>query len=250
MFPFSNSKRSLRMTLVILAVLIFSLHGRAHVRHAPGQTKEVTIDQLESKLKTQYAKIEKTIASPPNPADFRTVALPGQPPYDVQAYKRGLREWQDDLAQSFQAAADTVTQIIRLAPTNPEYWRERLETLQLYAQPVSSPSERTVFGRSEVQQSARLIDTPQAAYPTEALAVKAHGDVRLRMVLAADGTVKNIFPIKSLPHGLTESAMAAAFQIKFEPAVRNNQPASQFVTLVYEFEKRQARKPYIPRTEF
>ena len=68
--------------------------------------------------------------------------------------------------------------------------------------------------------------------------------------MAADATVKYVFPIKSLRYGLTESAMTAATQIKFEPAVRNGQPASQFVTLVYEFKDGHTGKPYVPRTEF
>jgi hypothetical protein len=59
-----------------------------------------------------------------------------------------------------------------------------------------------------------------------------------------------VFAIKSLPHGLTESAMKAASAIEFEPAIRNSKPASQFITLVYEFKDGQARPPYIPKTIF
>ena len=70
------------------------------------------------------------------------------------------------------------------------------------------------------------------------------------MVLASDGTVRNVFAIKSLSHGLTESAMKAAGKIEFEPAIRNGKRASQFVTLVYEFKDGQARPPYIPKTIF
>jgi hypothetical protein len=69
-------------------------------------------------------------------------------------------------------------------------------------------------------------------------------------VLASDGTVKNVFPIKSLRHGLTESAMKAARQIRFDPAIKNGKPASEFMTFVYEFEKGLARAPYIPKTVF
>jgi TonB family protein len=77
-----------------------------------------------------------------------------------------------------------------------------------------------------------------------------HGDVRLRLVFAADGTVKDVFPIKSLPHGLTDAAMTAARRIKFDPAIRHSQPASQFVTLVYEFKNGEAAVPYVPKTIF
>jgi TonB family protein len=197
-----------------------------------------SLDQLQVKLKSQYARIEKVIYSPPSRAQYTT------------EHRRKMREWQDDLAQSFLAAANTIEEILKLNPPDADYWRERLETLRLYGQPVSSPDERKVFGASEMQQSARIVDSPAAAYTDEARAAKAKGDVRLRLVLAADGTVKNIFPIKFLGHGLTESAMKAAQQIKFDPAMRQGKRASQFVTLVYEFDKGKGRPPYIPQTEF
>ena len=202
-------------------------------------TNQNSIQQLETKLESQYRETQKLFASPPRSAGL----LPAD-------YHRLLREWQDDLAQSFVRAAATVSEILALSPPNQEMWQERLETLRLYSQPISSPEERRVFGSGEVQTSARILETPLAEYTAEARAAKTHGDVRLRLVLAADGTVKNVFPIKPLGHGLTESAMKAARQIRFEPAVRNGKPASEFMTFVYEFEKGLARQPYIPRTVF
>ena len=202
--------------------------------------QQTAINQLEAKLNSEYRTIEKTITGPPSRAQYPVAA----------DYHRKLREWQDALAQAFGAAANTIKEILKLNPQNADYWRERLETLELYSQPISTPEERKVFGSGEVQQLVRLINAPAAEYTDEARAAKTRGDVRLRLVLASDGTVKNVFAIKSLPHGLTESAMKAARQIKFEPAIRNAKPASQFITLVYEFKDGQARPPYIPKTIF
>lgn len=200
---------------------------------APAALPQTTLEQLEAKLKSQYAAIEKEIGAPP--------------PAYVPAYRVVLRAWQDRLSSRFTEAATTVEDILKLNPANSEIWRERFETLSLYSQPVSSPDQRTVFGDGEVQKRARVIDSPAAIYTDEARAGKTKGDVRLRVVLASDGTVRNVFPIKSLSHGLTESAMEAVRQIKFQPAIRNGQPASQFATFVYEFRKDNAI-PYIPRT--
>ena len=202
--------------------------------------QQTAINQLEAKLNSEYRTIEKTITGPPSRAQYPVAA----------DYHRKLREWQDALAQAFGAAANTIKEILKLNPQNADYWRERLETLELYSEPISTPEERKVFGSGEVQQLVRLINAPAAEYTDEARAAKTRGDVRLRLVLASDGTVKNVFAIKSLPHGLTESAMKAARQIKFEPAIRNAKPASQFITLVYEFKDGQARPPYIPKTIF
>lgn len=186
-------------------------------------------------LKSQFAAIEKEIAAPPVSRKFPDTTV--------------LRQWQNRLAEDFAKAATTVEELIKVDPANAETWRELLETLRLYSQPISSPDQRTVFGSGEVKKKARVIDSPRAVYTDEARANKVKGEVRLRLVLAADGSVKNIFPIKSLGHGLTESAVEAARKIKFQPAIRNDQPASQFATFVYEFKKGDA-KPYIPRTVF
>lgn len=227
------------LVFIPLLFLVSATPGLSSVPHLFAAGGQRSIKELERKLESQYAETQKLFASPPRAA--------GHLPAD---YHRLLREWQDDLAQSFVRAAATVEEILALNPSNREMWLERLETLRLYSQPISSPEERRVFGSGEVQTSARILETPLAEYTDEARGAKTHGDVRLRVVLAADGTVKNIFPIKSLRHGLTESAIKAARQIRFEPAIKNGKPASEFMTFVYEFEKGQPRPPYIPKTVF
>jgi TonB family protein len=201
-----------------------------------GATAQSSRAQLEETLRVQYAAIEKEIASPPS--------------YGVpDAYRLLVRAWQDRLADRFAQAATTVEEILKLNPADSDSWQERLETLRLYSQPISSPDQRKVFGDSEVQKRATVLDSPAALYTDEANPNKVKGEVRIRLVLSQDGTVRNIFPIKSLSHGLTESAMEAARHIKFRPAIRNGESASQFATFVYEF-KRNRAVPYIPKTVF
>lgn len=218
------------ITLLLIGLTSFELPISA------AASPQTTLERI-TLLKSQFAAIEKEIAAPPARVNF------------PDTYRLVLRQWQDRLAGRFAAAAATVEEIIKVDPANAETWGELLETLRLYSQPISSPDQRTIFGNAEVQKRARVIDSPAAVYTNEARANKIKGEVRLRLVLAADGTVKNVFPIKSLGHGLTESAVEAARKIRFEPAVRKNQPASQFATFVYEFKKGDA-KPYIPRSVF
>ena len=222
---------------VMKVYLLSAILGTSLAVHGSPQA---SISELKAKLNSQYIKIERTIQEPPSLRQYPVAS----------DYRRHLREWQDDLAQAFAAAASTVKQILKLDPPDSDYWQDRLETLELYAQPVSSPEERKVFGASEMYQSARITNAPAADYTDEARAAKVHGEVRLRLVLAADGKVRDVFPIKSLPHGLTDAAMAAARKIEFDPGIRNGKSASQFVTLVYEFKDGQSRPPYIPKTIF
>lgn len=206
--------------------------------HAGVTGQQATLEQLEAKVQKQYAAIQDIFLNGP--------AKKVYPP----RFRDRLYLWQDDLAQSFAQAGATIDEILKLQPTDEEKWRERRDTMLLYSQPVSPAASRTVFGSGEVDKRARLIDATAATYPDQARAAKAKGEVRLRLVLAGDGTVKNIFPMKPLKYGLTEAAMEAARQIKFTPAIRDGQPVSQFTTLSYEFKKGQGRPPYVPEHEF
>src|SRR6266481_823674 len=144
-----------KVVLTALLLLVPSTAGLSSVRYSRLLAASIQRShrELETKLESQYRETQKLFASPPSPI--------GRLPVD---YQRLLREWQDDLAQSFVRAAATVEQILALNPSNREIWQERLETLQLYSGPVSSPTQRTVFGSGEVQTSARVIETPLAEY--------------------------------------------------------------------------------------
>ena len=224
--------------LSLLALLVVTLIGSRMVEGQAVTALQLTLEQLEAKFQKQSAAIENLFASGPAKRVY-----PPDP-------RERLGRWQDELADSFAQAGATIDEILRLHPPDEANWRELRETMWLYSQPISPPERRAVFGAGEVQKRARLLDAPAAAYPDEARAAKASGEVRLRLVLAADGTVKNVFPMKPLQHGLTEAAMAAARQIKFTPAIRNGQSVSQFATLSYEFKKGRGLPPYTPEHEF
>ena len=205
---------------------------------SPFRAQQTSLEQLQAKLQQQYAAIYHLFANGP-----------GKQVYPSNPQER-IHRWQDDLAHGFADAQATIDEIVKLHPPDEEMWRERSDTMWLYSQPVSSPDSRTVFGAKEVDKRARLIDAPAAVYPDAARTAKAKGEVRLRMVLAGDGTVKYIFPMKPLKYDLTEAAMEAARQIKFAPAIRDGQPVSQFETLSYEFKNGRGLTPYVPEHEF
>jgi TonB family protein len=217
-----------------LLALVVSLTVPMLLGRHPVAAQHPTLEQLEAKVEQQYASIEDIFYNSPakltEPRDFR----------------ERLSMWQDKLAASFADAGKTIDEILKLNPPDPEKWRERSDTMWLYSQPVSPPSSRTVYGASEVTKKARLVDPPAAAYPETARKAKARGEVRLRVVLASDGTVKYIFPMKPLKHGLTEAAIEAASKLKFELAIRDGKPASQFATLSYEFKDGRGLTPYFP----
>ena len=231
----NHSTRSLRLSLIMRGLLfvvpiVFLSQTVA--------AQQASLGQLQERFKKEYQAIEYLFEHGPAKKVF-----PPDP-------RQRRIQWQRELAESFAQAGATVDEILKLHPSDEAGWRELRETMSLYGQPTSPARTRSVFGSGEVQKKAKLIDAPAADYPDEARAAKTNGEVRLRLVLAADGTVKNIFPMKGLEHGLTEAAMNAARQIKFTPAVRDGKPVSQFETLSYEFKKGKGLRPYHPEIEF
>ena len=86
-----------------------------------------------------------------------------------------------------------------------------------------------------VTSPLKVLSKPRAQYTDSARTNNVQGVVRLKITLMANGSVGNITPLNSLPYGLTEQAIAAARQIKFEPRKVNGTPQSSIVTFEYSF---------------
>jgi TonB family protein len=91
------------------------------------------------------------------------------------------------------------------------------------------------FSAKEVQQKAVLLTKPEPVYTEEAKKNQTEGSVRLRVLLAVDGTVTSITPVIRLPDGLTEMAIAAARKIRFRPARKDGREVSQWIQIEYYF---------------
>ncbi|MGH9818875.1 MAG: energy transducer TonB [Pyrinomonadaceae bacterium] len=86
-----------------------------------------------------------------------------------------------------------------------------------------------------VTTAYKIIAKPRAAYTDEARTNNVQGSVTLKIVLLASGQVGSITPLNRLPYGLTEQAIAAAKQIKFEPKKVNGVAQATTVTFQYGF---------------
>jgi len=80
-----------------------------------------------------------------------------------------------------------------------------------------------------------IISKPKASYTDAARSNNVQGTVRLKVTLLASGQVGGVSPITQLPYGLTEQAIAAAKQIKFEPKKVNGVAVPTIVTVEYNF---------------
>jgi TonB family protein len=84
-------------------------------------------------------------------------------------------------------------------------------------------------------QRARVLLKPEPQYTEDARKNQITGTVVLKVVFASSGEVVQIRALRTLPFGLTERAIAAARQIKFEPAQRDGRAVSVAMQLEYNF---------------
>ena len=91
------------------------------------------------------------------------------------------------------------------------------------------------FAQRDVTRKAVLLSKPEPGFTEEARKNNVMGTVKLRLVLAASGAVTNVSVVKGLPDGLTEKAIAAAKQIRFQPAQKDGRAVSQYAVIEYSF---------------
>jgi TonB family protein len=81
----------------------------------------------------------------------------------------------------------------------------------------------------------KIISKPRPNYTDAARQNNVNGTVVLKVTFLASGAIGAISPVKGLPNGLTEQAIAAARQIRFEPARKNGVPYTVTKSVTYNF---------------
>ncbi|MBI3653927.1 MAG: energy transducer TonB [Acidobacteria bacterium] len=89
-----------------------------------------------------------------------------------------------------------------------------------------------------VDSKPQALNRPRPNYTEEARKNKIQGVVRARALIGADGSVKQVRVLSSLPDGLNEEAILAVKQMRFKPATKNGQPVPFWQTLEIEFNLR------------
>jgi TonB family protein len=72
---------------------------------------------------------------------------------------------------------------------------------------------------------AEILSKPTPIYTDEARAKRIEGEVLLEVVFEASGRLRVVKIVRGLGHGLDDSAVRAAEQIRFKPALRDGQPS-------------------------
>lgn len=99
----------------------------------------------------------------------------------------------------------------------------------------TSVTDKLVIISHSETESLRITSKPRANYTDGARHNQVQGTVTLSVVFTASGQIGSVLPVKVLPCGLTEQAIAAAKRIKFEPAKKNGVPQTVTKQVQYSF---------------
>ena len=145
----------------------------------------------------------------------------------------------NELFIPLKEAIESFKQYLKLNPQSADADRlqKQINLLAPYAEVAEKGNPaRTIFVRSEIPTTkARILSKAEPEYPESARRARISGTVKLLVVLAADGAIKNVYVIQPLSHGLTDSAVGALRKIKFVPATKDGHPVSQITEIEYSF---------------
>ena len=96
------------------------------------------------------------------------------------------------------------------------------------SRPAASPKKQDA---GPPQVPAEILFKPRPEYTEDARNRKLEGEVLLRVVFTSAGQVRVLDVVRGLGHGLDESAVHAAEQIRFKPAQRDGQPVDSTATV-------------------
>lgn len=100
---------------------------------------------------------------------------------------------------------------------------------------VSESRKETSCSFDSNLKPLQILAKPRANYTNAARNNQTQGTVTLQVTFLANGEIGNVSIVNYLPDGLTEGAIEAAKQMKFEPATLNGKPVTVTKQVQYTF---------------
>ena len=101
--------------------------------------------------------------------------------------------------------------------------------------PLQKKAEKAPFEVDERIHAPVRLSGEAPSYTEAARKERIEGIVRLRAIIDEEGRVESLEALEGLSHGLTEAAMDAIREWRFEPAKLEGEPVSVFFELTVNF---------------
>jgi TonB family protein len=91
---------------------------------------------------------------------------------------------------------------------------------------TAEPPKKKAAPTGDADTMPQILEKPRPEYTAEGRSMRIEGDVVIDLVFRADGTIQINRVASGLGHGLDDSAVRAAQQIRFKPAKRQGEPVN------------------------
>jgi TonB family protein len=108
-------------------------------------------------------------------------------------------------------------------------------SLAMSSRQNANQTNTKIYEPKEVDRKARVTKRSEPQYTEQARRNLRSGFVVLLVVLKGSGAIGDIKVVRDLPDGLTEECIRVAREIRFEPAMKNGNPVSQYLKVQYAF---------------
>ena len=163
----------------------------------------------------------------------------------LELHDRRLQEFYQQNPEQGQKRIEelraTLAQLEKERPANEARMKEAREKIaemeKLYTPERDREVEKTIAEMQKVEgdRKARVIYRVEPEYTPDAREKKIEGTVVLTLTIDHEGLPQNIQVKKSLYPSLDQSAIEAARKMRFEPAIKNGQPVSMFISVEFNF---------------
>jgi len=177
----------------------------------------------------------------------------------LELHARRLQEYYQQNPEQGQKRIEelraTLAQLEKDRPANEARMKEAREKIaemeKLYTPERGREVEKTIAEMQKVEgdRKARVIYRVEPEYTLDAREKKIEGTVVLTLTIDHDGLPQNIQVKKSLYPSLDQSAIEAARKMRFEPAIKNGQPVSMFISAEFNFAIESHSKQELEETE-
>jgi TonB family protein len=156
----------------------------------------------------------------------------------AQQYNQQNRE---EGQKKLEEMRTTLAQLEKNPPADEARMKDVREKIALMEKLYTAEREREVektiveMQQAEGDRKVRVIHHVEPEYTPDAREKKIEGTVVLTLTVDHDGLPRNIMVKQSLYPSLDQSAIEAAGKMRFEPAMKNGQPASQVLSVEFRF---------------
>ena len=202
-------------------------------------------ERVRDELKRAVSELQEKARVAPEPQRPEIEARLREVQQKLEEQQRVLeqnyQQSREDAQKKVEELRATLAQLEKSRPANEAQLKEAREKIaaleSLYTPEREREVQKTIEEMQKLQtdRKARVLYRVEPEYTPDAREKKIEGSVVVTLTIDQQGLPQNIQVKQSLYPSLDQSAIEAARKMRFQPAMKDGQPVSQFITAEFVF---------------